>query len=101
MLKAKDLGPRVEYCCGECLDHEASGKWAAWRACDASRFKKSDLTDHEKTIQNGKHKFKQLPVHVAFKQIIAKNAATEASRMAEELLLVNPLADPALTFFGY
>ncbi|EER18101.1 hypothetical protein Pmar_PMAR028375 [Perkinsus marinus ATCC 50983] len=60
-------------------------------------FKKSDLTDHEKAIQNGKHKFKQLPVHVAFKQIIAKNEATEASRMAEELLLVNPLADLALT----
>ncbi|EER19221.1 hypothetical protein Pmar_PMAR028687 [Perkinsus marinus ATCC 50983] len=91
------LNLAVEYCCGECLDHEASGKWAAWRTCDASRFKKSDLTDHEKAIQNGKHKFKQLPVHVAFKQIIAKNEATEASRMAEELLLVNPLADLALT----
>ncbi|KAF4692857.1 hypothetical protein FOZ63_007396 [Perkinsus olseni] len=97
-LRIRKAGGKVEYCCGECLDHNASGKWSKWRLCDADKFKKSDLSDHQKAIDtNNKHKFAMVPVDVAFRKIVEKRKEEEEGRLNEELSLVTPLADLALT----
>ncbi|KAF4669767.1 hypothetical protein FOL46_001239, partial [Perkinsus olseni] len=97
-LRIRKVDGGYEYCCGECMDHRASGKWSDWRRCQPLKFKKSDLDDHQKSIDSkSKHRFGALPVDIAFKKIAEKQKVTEADRLASELALVAPLADLAMT----
>ncbi|KAF4665724.1 hypothetical protein FOL47_004464 [Perkinsus chesapeaki] len=93
-LRTRKQFGKIEYCCGECMDHEASGKWSEWRVCNPEKFKKSDLADHQKAIDNSnKHRFKQMPVTLAFKKVVEK----QKDLLDGELKLVAPLADLSVT----